>query len=341
MSGTLTGTRYYGGIASRTSAGLKWLSADHHGTAVTGVDAATLSATTRRLMPFGEDRGTQPTWPNDKAFVGGTKDPTGLVHLGAREYDPTTGRFISIDPILDLTDPQTWEGYAYAANNPTSFSDPDGLRLFSADGNNFGGWGLNARLASRLAGTRVTTRVNRQPPKMSTPRQLSAAEVRAANKTASQRRARVEREISHRDAQVAKQPKRGTETKSPTTPKTGTVKQQPKLSTKPKWKKEPPNKGGKDGKPDHRDKIDEVVKDAERRNPNDIVERRDRLPTPGGIKGHREPDVTVRDGTTGQLKEIHEVGRTLRDGRPVRRERRKQEEYQKYYPGVPSFFHGI
>jgi RHS repeat-associated protein len=36
----------------------------------------------------------------DKGYVGGTKDTTtGLTHLGAREYDPVTGRFLSADPI--------------------------------------------------------------------------------------------------------------------------------------------------------------------------------------------------------------------------------------------------
>jgi RHS repeat-associated protein len=63
----------------------------------------------------------------DKGFVGGTKDPTGLTHLGAREYDPATGRFISVDPIQDLTDAQQWNGYSYANNSPVTRSDPTGL----------------------------------------------------------------------------------------------------------------------------------------------------------------------------------------------------------------------
>ncbi len=47
--------------------------------------------------------------------------------LGARYYDETLGRFLSVDPLLDLADPQQWNGYAYANNNPTSMTDPSGL----------------------------------------------------------------------------------------------------------------------------------------------------------------------------------------------------------------------
>ncbi|GAB2928718.1 polymorphic toxin-type HINT domain-containing protein [Streptomyces mayteni] len=73
---------------------------------------------------------TQPSrspWPGSCGFVGGVVDDTGLTHLGAREYDPGLGRFISLDPVMDLTDPQQLHGYAYANNNPTTFSDPTGL----------------------------------------------------------------------------------------------------------------------------------------------------------------------------------------------------------------------
>ncbi|MEV4439200.1 polymorphic toxin-type HINT domain-containing protein, partial [Streptomyces sp. NPDC049577] len=69
-----------------------------------------------------------------KGFVGGTIDAaTGLTHLGAREYDASTGRFISVDPLMDTNDPQTLNGYAYASNSPVTFADPDGKMVCPGD----------------------------------------------------------------------------------------------------------------------------------------------------------------------------------------------------------------
>ncbi|MFB6398163.1 polymorphic toxin-type HINT domain-containing protein [Polymorphospora lycopeni] len=139
-SAAATATRYYSGaagtIAVRDNSGnLNWLAADHHGTAEATVDKNTLNASRRRTLPFGEERGTTSgTWPTvmDKGFVGGTKDDTGLTHIGARHYDPAIGRFISVDPIIDHADPQQWHGYAYSNNNPATYSDPTGLKHLSA-----------------------------------------------------------------------------------------------------------------------------------------------------------------------------------------------------------------
>ena len=131
-AGTLTGaTRTYmcNGVvvATRTLSGVSWLASDHEGTAQLSVNATTLATTVRRQDPFGNSRGTPPAWPNQQGFVGGTNEPTGLVRLGVRMYDPTTGRFLSADRILNVGDPQAMNGYSYAENDPSSQSDPSGL----------------------------------------------------------------------------------------------------------------------------------------------------------------------------------------------------------------------
>ncbi|AJE82750.1 RHS repeat-associated core domain protein [Streptomyces albus] len=106
--------------------------ADHHGTGQLAVDAKTLKLTQRRVLPFGDLRGTAPTaWPGTRGFVGGTDDTagTGLTHLGAREYDTALGQFLSVDPLMETDKPQTLNGFSYGAQNPLFFTDPSGLGL--------------------------------------------------------------------------------------------------------------------------------------------------------------------------------------------------------------------
>lgn len=135
-AGTVTATRYYGKTAIRTTAGLTWLAGDHHGTGEVAIDAGTLAPARRRLDPFGMDRGAPVAWPGERGFVGGVQDPTGLTHLGAREYDPTLGRFTSVDPVFDTDDPQSMTGYAYCSSDPVNCVDADGhwgwKKLFNA-----------------------------------------------------------------------------------------------------------------------------------------------------------------------------------------------------------------
>ncbi|MFE5333177.1 RHS repeat domain-containing protein [Embleya sp. NPDC056575] len=137
------GTRYYNHAGrtvaervAKASGGVKiaFLAADPHGTATTSIDGATSQVTRRRTTPFGAPRGVQPQqgtgadqWPDDKGFLGAPMDPFGLTHVGAREYDPSIGRFVSADPVMVLTDGQQLHGYAYSNNNPMTYDDPSGL----------------------------------------------------------------------------------------------------------------------------------------------------------------------------------------------------------------------
>lgn len=126
-------TRYYvhndQQIAVRTKeSGLQWLGTDHHGTAELLISAADLSVQRRRTLPFGEARTDPMNWVGSRSFVGGSADPTGLIHLGEREYDPSTGRFISVDPIIDFNDPQQIHGYSYSNSNPATYSDAGGMK---------------------------------------------------------------------------------------------------------------------------------------------------------------------------------------------------------------------
>ncbi|MFI9112904.1 RHS repeat domain-containing protein [Streptomyces venezuelae] len=135
------GTRYYtvpGGSAIRTSKDSRvgLLVSDHHNTNALSISASSLATNRRKTLPFGGQRGAAPYfWPGTKGFVGGDIDTTtNLTHIGAREYDTNLGQFISVDPLLEIDKPQTLNGYAYAANNPLTFSDPTGLGLDDGTG---------------------------------------------------------------------------------------------------------------------------------------------------------------------------------------------------------------
>ncbi|MFD9510614.1 RHS repeat-associated core domain-containing protein [Streptomyces mirabilis] len=116
---------------STTGHKLSCLITDQLGTASIAVDLGKDQTVTRRAFkPYGETRGTKPSsWPNQHTYLGvGIDDTnTGLTHLGAREYDQNTGRFVSADPVFDVADPLQMNGYAYANNNPVTRSDPTGL----------------------------------------------------------------------------------------------------------------------------------------------------------------------------------------------------------------------
>jgi len=136
-SGTVTGTRYYTingqTIATRTGASsVAYLAGDQQNTSSVAIDAATLDITRRYYDPYGNPRGPVPSsFPaGEKGFVGGATDTgTGLTDLGAREYRPATGSFITPDPVLKPYDPTDLNPYAYAQGNPSTYADPSGAML--------------------------------------------------------------------------------------------------------------------------------------------------------------------------------------------------------------------
>jgi RHS repeat-associated protein len=137
--GKVTVTRYYTHgdktIAMARGGGLTWLAADNQGTTHVAIDTETMSVTRRRQLPFGAPRGPEAVWPDEHGFVGGVQDKsTGLTHIGAREYDPALGRFISADPLMDKSDAQQMHGYAYGNSNPITNNDATGLACSGPDG---------------------------------------------------------------------------------------------------------------------------------------------------------------------------------------------------------------
>jgi RHS repeat-associated protein len=132
-AGALSGVRYYTfnekTVAMRSGGNVDLLITDHHNTPLISVDVPSQAVLRRRENPFGLPRTAPAGWPSvNQGFVGGTLDDGNrLVHLGAREYDPLYGRFLSVDPLLAPDQLQSLDGYTYSANNPATLSDPSGL----------------------------------------------------------------------------------------------------------------------------------------------------------------------------------------------------------------------
>src|SRR5581483_10574675 len=83
--------------------------------------------------PFGEPYAE--TGAPDRSFTGQTQDTvpgtTGFYDFMFREYSPVQGRWISPDPAgisaAELSNPQSWNRYAYAYGVPLNTTDPLGL----------------------------------------------------------------------------------------------------------------------------------------------------------------------------------------------------------------------
>jgi RHS repeat-associated protein len=135
-TGAVTGTRYYslpGGVrAVRTGSGTNfgWEISDQHDTPVLYLDSQMTTPQWRQYTPNGAPRGASITPFDNRGFLNKATDTTtGLTIVGARQYDPDTGRFITLDPILEQIDPTQLNGYGYAGNNPVVHADPTGLRI--------------------------------------------------------------------------------------------------------------------------------------------------------------------------------------------------------------------
>ncbi|MFI5931988.1 RHS repeat-associated core domain-containing protein [Actinoplanes sp. NPDC051494] len=116
------------------STGVVALVGDHQGSPYAEVQlSGGMTVRLRKQDPFGNQRGAAPLGVNmqtNAGFLGASRDDaSGYTQLGARLYDPAVGRFLSADPVVDLSDPMQSNGYAYAHNNPSTLSDPSGMSV--------------------------------------------------------------------------------------------------------------------------------------------------------------------------------------------------------------------
>ncbi len=114
---------------------------DHLGSGSLVTDSTGSLIEQLNYQPFGKDSVSVHTpaangtmFATKKKFTGKeVDDDTGLYYYGARYYNPAIARFVSVDPVSRdvgsaalFTNPQRFNTYSYALNNPVKYTDPDG-----------------------------------------------------------------------------------------------------------------------------------------------------------------------------------------------------------------------
>ena len=85
---------------------------------------------TQSYSDYGTLDSSSGTDPSPFGFAGGYTDATGLIYLIHRYYDPATGQFVSVDPLVGVTG----AAYGYAGGDPIDYLDPLGLQCMQARG---------------------------------------------------------------------------------------------------------------------------------------------------------------------------------------------------------------
>jgi RHS repeat-associated protein len=102
---------------------------DGHGDTAATADTTGTRTGASSYDPFGGLLTGTTTGPTPKAWVGSASKRldtvSGLIEMGARPYDPTLGRFLSVDPV----DGGSLNNYDYAGQDPINSYDLDGTML--------------------------------------------------------------------------------------------------------------------------------------------------------------------------------------------------------------------
>jgi RHS repeat-associated protein len=119
---------YLPGLAQYDTAnGWQYVTSDRVGSVRLLVKPNGEVALSQSFDPFGNVLERTGAGQSSFGYTGEQTDPTGLVFLRARYYDPRIGRFLTADSLIpDPLNSQSWNRYAYVGNNPVKYADPSG-----------------------------------------------------------------------------------------------------------------------------------------------------------------------------------------------------------------------
>jgi RHS repeat-associated protein len=137
-SGVTTQRSYVGGVLVHEKTGaaeqVRYLHRDHLGSVEAITDELGDRVERLAFAPFGDRRmadwsdGSAVSMTMTRGFTGHEHvDTFNLIHMNGRVFDPSIGRFLSADPIVQApANTQSYNRYSYVFNNPLSFTDPSG-----------------------------------------------------------------------------------------------------------------------------------------------------------------------------------------------------------------------
>ncbi len=124
---------YTAGVMVNGASGSVFNIQDRLASNVSQVDSAGNVGATAQTDGFGNPISSSGPFSGQLGFAGGygyqTDSDTGLMLLGNRYYDPSTGRFLTQDPAQDGNN---W--YDYCANDPLAWADPSGKFIWAVLG---------------------------------------------------------------------------------------------------------------------------------------------------------------------------------------------------------------
>lgn len=125
-NGQANGVNYTQSLTISVIPSVTYIHTDALGSVVAVTDANRNVLERREWEPYGHQ--LTPAMTNGPGYTGHVMDAaTGLIYMQQRYYDPQVGRFLSMDPVAsDTATAWNFNRYAYAANNPYKFTDPDG-----------------------------------------------------------------------------------------------------------------------------------------------------------------------------------------------------------------------
>jgi RHS repeat-associated protein len=117
-------------VITASGSALFFMSSDHLGSASLTTDANGGFVARQKFDAWGNVRASASSGSmgTDISFTGQrSNSEIGLLFFNARFYDASLGRFLSADTIVpDSGDPQQYNRFAYATNNPLKYTDPSG-----------------------------------------------------------------------------------------------------------------------------------------------------------------------------------------------------------------------